>query len=97
MKKLVLTLAATVVSLSTVTADAGGWGSNGGKKDQKALINVAPSVDLGKLNLLNGTTLLSGLNVSGILNGNTTGVVSGVLSGIGIGILGGNSYKLKKH
>ena len=102
MKKIAMTLAAAAVSLSTVTAQAGGWGSGDGN-NSKGLINVSPSIDLGNIKLLNGTSvlndlpILSGNVVSGILNGNDIGNVGGVLSGIGINILGGNSYKLKKH
>ena len=93
MKKYALMLAVAVVSLSSVTAEAGGWGNN---KKSAPLVNVSPSVDLGKIvigDVLNGNNILSGNIVSGILNGNKTGI----LSGIGVGILSGNkSYSLKK-
>lgn len=97
MNKFVFTLTAAVVSFSTVGAYAGGWGGGG---NSGSLINVSPSVDLGKVTALNGVlsgnNILSGNVVSGILNGNNTNVVSGILSGIGVNI-GTNSYSLKKH
>ena len=100
MKKFALMLAAAAVSLSTVTAEAGGWGN----KKSKSLINVSPSIDLGQVvvgnGILNGNNVLSGNIVSGILSGNRTGL----LSGIGVGILSGNnngnynkSYSLKRR
>ncbi|MBN9257260.1 MULTISPECIES: hypothetical protein [unclassified Mesorhizobium] len=96
MKKFAIVLAAAVVSFSTVGAYAGGWGGNSG-----SLINVSPSVDLGKVTalngVLNGNGILSGNVVSGILDGNKTNVLSGVLSGVGVNVLGGNSYKLSGH
>jgi len=92
MKKYALMLAAAAVSLSTVTAEAGGWGNN----KSKPLVNVSPSVDVGKItvgDVLSGNNILSGNVVSGILNGNKTGI----LNGVGVGILSGNkSYSLKK-
>lgn len=95
MKKILMT--AIVVSMSTVASYAGGWGGGG----SNSLINVSPSVDLGDVTalngILNGNAILSGNNVSDILNGNQTGVGNGILSGIGVGVLSGNSYKLKKH
>lgn len=96
MKKFAIVLAAAVVSFSTAGAYAGGWGGNSG-----SLINVSPSVDLGKVTalngVLNGNGILSGNVVSGILDGNKTNVLSGVLGGIGVNVLGGNSYKLSGH
>jgi hypothetical protein len=95
MNKFVFALTAAVVSFSTVGAYAGGWGSS---NKSGSLINVSPSIDLGKITALNGVlndnNILSGNVVSGILDGNKTNVVSGVLSGIGLNVLGGNSYKL---
>jgi len=97
MNKFVFAITAAVVSFSTVGAYAGGWGGGG---SSGSLINVSPSVDLGKVTalngILNGNNILSGNVVSGILNGNKTNVVSGILSGIGVN-LGNSSYSLKKH
>lgn len=65
---------------------------------QCSLINISPTIDLGKIgllkNVLSGNNILSGNLVSGILNGNKTSLVGGVLSGLGVNLLGGNSYKL---
>lgn len=98
MNKYVFALTAAVVSFSTVGAYAGGWGGGG---RSGSLINVSPSIDLGKITalngVLNGNNILSGNVVSGILDGNKTNVVSGILSGIGLNVLGGNSYKLSGH
>ena len=52
----------------------------------------------GSINLLNGTgilngsPILSGNVVKGILNGNKTDVGNGILGGALLGILGGNRY-----
>ena len=86
--------------MSTVAAHAGGWNNGGSASQSKGLVNISPSAGVGDVtalnNILNGNAILSGNNVSGILNGNTTGITSGVLQGIGVGVLSGNGYKLKK-
>lgn len=93
MNKLAFVITAAVVSFSTVGAYAGGWGGNSG-----SLINVSPSIDLGKITALNGVlsgnNILNGNVVSGILDGNKTNVLGGILNGVGVNVLGGNSYKL---
>lgn len=101
MKKFIIAFTFAAFSFSSVAAQAGGFGSSTGNIGQSSgLINISPSVGLNNVgvNLLNGSPILSGNSISGILNGNTTGVVSGVLNGLGVGILGigNNSYKLKK-
>lgn len=111
MKTFTLTLAAAFVSCSAIAAQAGGWGKTSythvghNQTSTGGLINVSPSLGLGDVNvlngILNGSAILSGNNISGILNGNKTG--NGILSGIGVGILGGNSilnnksYRLGRH
>ncbi|MBN9220402.1 MAG: hypothetical protein J0I79_20840 [Mesorhizobium sp.] len=88
--------AAIASSVGVAQAGSGGWGGNSG-----SLINISPTIDLGKIgvlnNLLNGNNILSGNLVEGILSGNKTSLVGGVLSGIGINLAGGNSYKLGKR
>ena len=95
MKKFVLALTVAAVSFSTVGANAGGWGGGG---NSGSLINVSPSIDLGKITALNGVlnnnNILNGNVVSGVLSGNNTNVVSGILSGIGLNV---GNYSLKKH
>lgn len=95
MKKLVITVAAAAVCMSSGTAFAGGWGKTGG-----GLLNLSPSVGVGVGNItalngisvLNGSPILSGNNVSGILSGNHTGI----LQGIGIDLFGkSTSYSVK--
>jgi hypothetical protein len=108
MKTFIITAtAALTMALSSVSAHAGGWGSsnwNGYNSHQQSsgLINVAPSVRTGDLNLLNGLGVLnnspiaSGNVVSGILSGNKTGngiLGNGVLNGSTLGILGGNGQR----
>lgn len=96
MKKIVITIAAAAVSLSTVAAQAGGWGSSFGNRTMangngvsSGLLNLSPSIGLGNVKLLNGVSVLNG---SPILSGN--GILSGVLSGIGVsGILSGNNNR----
>jgi hypothetical protein len=95
-KKFAAAFCAIVVSFAPATVHAGGWGGGG----SKPLINVSPSVDVDDVKVLNGigngNAILSGNNVSGILNGNKTSV-GDILGGLGVGILSGNnSYKLKK-
>lgn len=101
MKTFTLTLAAALVSCSAIAAQAGGWGKSSyahvghNQTSTGGLVNVSPSIGLGDVNVLNGSAILSGNNVSGILNGNKTG--NGILSGIGVGgngILNSKSYKL---
>lgn len=111
MKKIVIVLAAAVVSFSTASAFAGGFGGSRGNANNSAggLINVAPGIALGDVNLLNGISVLNG---SPILSGNNTQVGNGLLNGIGVGVLGvgtgvgnaasgilggGNHYKLGRH
>lgn len=91
MKKLAIALAVTVVSFSSMSAYAGGWG----KSNSGSLINISPKVDLGDIAALNDV-----LNGAVIGNGNTVGDIlsdNGILNGNVLGILSGNSYKLKKH
>jgi hypothetical protein len=96
MNKFTVIFAAAAIASSVGVAEAGssGWGGN----SSSSLINISPTIDLGKIGLLNnvlsGNNILSGNLVSGILNGNKTSLVGGVLSGLGINLLGGNSYKL---
>ena len=99
MKKTVLAFAAAI-SVVTFAAQAGGWGHHGDSGNRGGLINISPK--LGDIDVLNGlsvmddSAILSGINVSGILNGNDTG--NGILSGIGLNLLGGNhGYKLRRH
>ena len=59
-------------------------------------------VGLGNIGVLNGVlsgnAILSGNNVSGILNGNTTNVLSGILGSVTNVVTQGNrSYKLRRH
>lgn len=106
MKKFAFAFAAVAFSFSVATAHAGGSGFGSrstGNVGQSSggLINISPSLGLNNIgvNLLNGSPILSGINISGILSGNQTGVVSGLLNGLGVGILGtgagGSSYKVK--
>ncbi|PWJ83952.1 hypothetical protein C7441_107112 [Pseudaminobacter salicylatoxidans] len=105
MNKFAFAFAAVAFSFSVATAHAGGgFGSRSAGNvghSSGGLINISPSLGLNNIgvNLLNGSPILSGINVSGILSGNKTGVVSGVLNGLGVGILGtgagGSSYKAK--
>ena len=102
MKKHVLTLAAAIVSLSTVGAYAGGFGQYGGSHSMSSgLINVSPSIGLGDITALNGVlsgnAILSGNNVSGILNGNTTNALSGILGSVTNAVTQGNSYKSNSY
>ncbi|MFU0503105.1 hypothetical protein [Pseudaminobacter sp. NGMCC 1.201702] len=110
MKTFTITLAAAFVSCSAIAAQAGGWGSSShtqfghNQTSTGGLVNVSPSIGLGDVNVLNGllngtsvlngSAILSGNTVSGILNGNNTG--NGILSGIGVGVLGGNSILNRK-
>ena len=103
MRKIVITIAAVAVSLSTIAAQAGGWGSSFGNRYMangngvsSGLLNLSPSIGLGNVKLLNGVSVLNGSPIlsgnSGILSGN--GILSGVLSGIGVsGILSGNNNR----
>jgi|SRR4051794_8852344 hypothetical protein len=98
MNTFTITLAAAFVSCSAIAAQAGGWGGSNythvghNQTSTGGLINVAPSIGLGDVNvlngILNGSAILSGNNISGILNGNKTG--NGILSGVGVGLLGSN-------
>lgn len=88
MKTFTLTLAAAFVACSAVAAHAGGWGSSSNythvghnQTSTGGLINVAPSIGVGNIGVLNGI-----LNNSAILSGNN--VANGNLSGNGVGILG---------
>ncbi|MER9367671.1 hypothetical protein NKI66_16930 [Mesorhizobium sp. M0518] len=76
MNKFTVILAAVAVASSVGAAEAGcgcggsgGWGGNSG-----SLINVSPSIDLGKITALNdvlsGNNILSGLGVN-LLGGNS--------------------------
>ena len=90
MKKTVLAFAAAI-SLVPFAAQAGGWGHHGDSGNRGGLIDV-----LNGLSVMDDSAILSGINVSGILNGNDTG--NGILSGIGLNLLGGNhGYKLRRH
>jgi hypothetical protein len=100
MNKLMIALAIVGVSFSAVAAQAGGWGgSNHGNGYSSGLLNISPSVGLGDVNLLNGTSILNGSGIlsnnvlSGIFSGN--GILSG--NGIGLGILSGNSNGGRGH
>ncbi len=102
MKKYTFALAVAVVSFSTVGAYAGGFGRHGGNHGfSSGLINVSPSIGLGDITALNGVlsgnAILSGNNVSGILNGNTTNVLSGILGSVTNVVTQGNSYKLRRR
>lgn len=92
---------AIVASASVAEAGCGCGGGGWGGSATGSLINVSPSIDLGKVTALNdilgSNNLLSGNVISGILDGNKTNIVGGVLSGIGVNVLGGNSYKLGKR
>lgn len=103
MKKFAIVLTAAVVSFSTVSAYAGGFGSRGnGNNSGGGLINISPGIALGDIGILNGSPILSGNNtqVGGILNGVGVGIL-----GVGTGLSkvtnsilgGGNTYKLGKH
>ena len=102
MKKYAFALAVAVVSFSTAGAYAGGFGRHGGNTGiSSGLVNISPSIGLGDVtalnNVLSGNAILSGNNVSGILNGNTTNVLSGILGSVGNAVSQGNSYKLGRH
>ncbi|MEQ1938652.1 hypothetical protein ABMA46_10390 [Mesorhizobium sp. CN5-321] len=103
MKKFALALAIAAVSFSAAGAQAGGFGRHGGNVGASGgLINVSPSIGLGNIGVLNGVlsgnAILSGNNVSGILNGNTTNVLSGILGSVTNVVTQGNrSYKLRRH
>ena len=103
MKKYIFALAITAVSFSAVGAQAGGFGRHGGNTGvSSGLINVSPSIGLGDISALNGVlsgnAILSGNNVSGILNGNTTNVLSGILGSVTDVVTQGNkSYRLRRH
>jgi hypothetical protein len=103
MKKFALALAIAAVSFSAAGAQAGGFGRHGGHAGASGgLINVSPSIGLGNIGVLNGVlsgnAILSGNNVSGILNGNTTNVLSGILGSVTNVVTQGNrSYKLRRH
>ena len=91
MKTMIITLVtATAVSMSAGAAHA--WGKKGNSQTTTAssggLVNIAPSVGLGNVSVLNGLSVLNG---AAILSGNTTNVGNGILSGIGVGILSGNN------
>ena len=103
MKKFAIVLTAAVVSFSTVSAYAGGFGSHGNSINSGGvLINISPGIALGDIGILNGSPILSGNNtqVGGILNGVGVGIL-----GVGTGLSkvtntilgGGNTYKLGKH
>lgn len=87
MKKFAFAVCVAAVSFYAVGAQAGGFGAARSNHNGSGagLINVAPGVALGDLNVLNG---LSVLNKSPILSGNNTVVGNGILNGIGIGLLG---------
>ena len=73
------------LTVATVPAHAGGWGSKGntgnGAASTGGLVNVSPSIQTGSINVLNGTSILNG---AAILSGNNTGI--GIL-GTGTGLL----------
>lgn len=97
MKTFAVILATAAITASAGTASAGGWKNKGYDSRQNAgLINVSPSVDVGDvlngINVLNGSPILSGNVVSGILNGNNTAVGAGVLGTVN-SILGHKSTK----
>ena len=78
--------AVAALTITAGAAQAGGWGhssysyrmSTGGNHGSSSgLVNVSPSVGLGDVNLLNGSSILSG-----ILSGNRTNVGNGSLGGI---------------
>lgn len=93
---------AAVLSLSAIPAHAGGWGKTGHLQSSSGLVNIAPSVQTGNLNLLSGigilnnSSILSGNVLSGIVNGNHNNVGNGNVSGrqnaVGNGIIGGGSF-----
>lgn len=87
MNKFAFIAAVAAVSFYTVGAQAGGFGAarSNNNTSGAGLINVAPGVALGDLNVLNG---LSILDKSPILSGNNTVIGNGLLNGIGIGLLG---------
>lgn len=87
MNKFAFIAAVAAVSFYSVGAEAGGFGAarSNNNNSGAGLINVAPGVALGDLNVLNG---LSVLNKSPILSGNNTVVGNGILNGIGLGVLG---------
>lgn len=99
MKKiLIAAVSVAALSLTAVSAEAGGWGhhrggefhsttSNHGNFGQSSgLVNVSPSLGLGDISLLNGLSVLNG---SPIASGNVlSGILSGNRTGIGNGILG---------
>jgi hypothetical protein len=103
MKKYAFALAVAVVSFSAVGAQAGGFGRHGGNTGiSSGLINVSPSIGLGDItalnNVLSGNAILSGNNVSGILNGNTTNILSGILGSVTNAVSQGNrSYRLRRR
>ncbi|TPM38152.1 hypothetical protein [Mesorhizobium sp. B2-3-4] len=103
MNKFIVIFAAVAVASSVGAAEAGcgSGGSGGWGGGSSSLINISPSIDLGKVDVLNGVlngnNVLSGNLVSGILSGNKTGLVGGVLSGIGINLAGGNDYRIGKR
>lgn len=111
MKSIVIVSATAVaLSLSAMSAQAGGWGGGWGGKNShnysSGLVNVSPSVRTGNVNLLNGISVLnnspiaSGNVVSGILSGNRTNAGNGILGGLRLGILGSNDnyskYSIRK-
>jgi hypothetical protein len=97
---LVLTAAAVSFSTLGAEAGGWGKHRSGGNTAfSSGLINISPSIGLGDVtalnNVLSGNAILSGNETNvGILSGIG---VSGILNGVGVNVLGGNSYKLRKH
>lgn len=94
---------AAVVSFTAIPAQAGGWGKTTGHlQSSSGLVNIAPSVQTGNLNLLSGigllnnSSILSGNVLSGIVSGSNNNVGHGNVSGrqnaVGNGIVGGGSF-----
>ena len=97
-KSFVFAIAATAISMSAATAQAGGLIGN--SSQSAGLINVSPSIQTGNVSvlsgILNGSPIASGNVVSGILSGN--GVLTGNNTGVGILGLGSGLIKTtKKH